>query len=166
MNFATIYSTLAALALTSSPVEAQWIHQEQGSAFDTNKTQIALTAHGQYAVGLRCTSKADLTVIFITPETVDKDTVKMMNMASPEILVRVDQNEPHAFKSEGDNPEGKLTLHADAPSALVQELIDARSGVSVAARMLGSIFHETEFGARGSTASITKLAELCKLPTQ
>lgn len=166
MKLETTLPVIVGLALTfaSVPASAQWVHQEQGNAFDTEKVQIVLTARGQYAVGLRCTSENDLTTIFITSESVDQNTLEMINAAEPEILVRVDQNEPHTLDAEGDIPEGKLTLRADAPPSLASELIEAKSRVSVAARMLGSLYHETEFNVRDSTASVTKLVELCGLP--
>ncbi|TDE34150.1 hypothetical protein [Antarcticimicrobium sediminis] len=159
-------AALIALAVTAGQASAQWLHQEQGSAFDAQKTQIALTSQGQYAVGLRCTGADDLTVIFITPEAIDQDSLKMLNIAAPEILVRIDQNAPYAIKAEGDNPEGKLTLHAAAPPSLARELIAATSSISVAARLLGSLYHEKEFSVRGSTGSVTKLANLCGLPNE
>lgn len=164
MKWPILPTALFAISLTSSQVAAQWLHQEQGSAFDTQKTQIALTSHGQYAVGLRCTGASDLTVIFITPEAIDQDTLKMVNIAAPEIMVRVDQNAPYALKAEGDSPEGSLVLHAAAPASIARELTTATSSVSVAARLLGSIYHETEFSVLGSTGSVSKLSNLCGLP--
>jgi hypothetical protein len=163
MKIRRLSAGLFALAIVSTPAAAQWVHQENGSAFDTEKTQVALTSRGQYAVGLRCTDATDLSVVFITPEAIDRETVGMINLAAPEILLRVDQNDPVIVGAEGDIPDGKLTLHGDAPTLLAAQLMEARSSVSVAARMLGSIYHETEFNVRGSTASIGKMSDLCGL---
>jgi hypothetical protein len=163
MKISHLCTGIFMFAVTAGPGAAQWAHQEHGSAFEDEKTQIALTSHGRYAVGLRCTEASDLTLIFITPEVVDRDVTSTINMAAPEILVRVDQNDAFSLAAEGDTPDGKLTFHAAAPKALAQQLEAARSGVSVATKMLGSVYHETKFNVRGSTASIGKLKELCDL---
>jgi hypothetical protein len=158
---------LFAFALAMSvalPVAAEpWVYQEHGSVFEDGKTHIALTAAGSYAVGLRCSGPDDITLIFITPEEADPDNVDLLNQVSPKILVRVDQNDPIEIAAQLDVVESGLTMYGAAPPALGDQLVAAGSGVSVAVRLLGELFHETRFGVQGSTATVSKIMDLCGL---
>lgn len=158
-----LFACAIALTFTLPAAAEPWVYQEHGSAFEARKTHIALTAVGNYAVGLRCSEADNLTLIFITPEEADQDNVEVLNQVSPEILVRVDENEPFVIAAQLDVVDGTLTALGPAPSALGDQLVVAVSGVSVAARIMGELFHETRFGVQSSTATVSKLLGLCGL---
>lgn len=158
-----LFAAAMILSILTTQASAQWVHQEHGSAFDSQRTQLALTTRGQYAVGLRCTSATDLTVVYITSEAVDSSTLANINMAAPEVLVRIDQNDPFTLPATAELIDGNLSLLADAPVEIANQLITASATASVAVRMLGQIYHETAFNVRGSTASVTTLFDRCSL---
>lgn len=166
MTFRSLFLTSLMLGVCGFPAVAQWVHQEHGSAFNDQKEQLALTAFGQYAVGLRCSSANDLTVVFITPEVVDGKALDQINALTPKVLIRIDQNEAHAYEASGDNPSGSLSFYAAVPEGLAKEVMAAQSGVSVAVQMLGSLYHETRFSARGSTRAVSEIVARCGLLLQ
>lgn len=156
----------ACLAVASAgvPASAEWFFQERGSAFGDDTTYLALTAWGAYAFGLRCTGADDLTAIFMTPEAVEDEAFELISITSPDLLVRVDRNEVAEIAATPNNLQGKLSFFGAGETSLAHQIIAARSGVSVAVRMLGTVYHETKFDVHRSTKVVTTLTEACGLP--
>lgn len=77
-----IFTALAYLFLTNT-ASAQWVYQKNESAFSDTSTNIAFTTKHQYGFGFRCSSPADLVLIFMTPdksfEEYSYDTVNASN---------------------------------------------------------------------------------------
>lgn len=164
-----IFRTLGAsvvAGLVAGAAQAQWLHQETGGAFDDNPMQLAATAigGGAYGLGLRCTSPDDLVVLFITPERIEGGLAEIMTSMSPDLLIRVDDNDPVEVKPSIEGQDGDdLSAIAEIDVALVDEINAATRRVSVAIRLAGDLYHETEFNVRGSTAATATLMEKCGL---
>ncbi len=164
MRFLKSISVICLFAFLATTATAQWIYQEHGSVFEATGTHLALVVSGIYGAGLRCTNSNDLTFIFITPERVDNnndDTLQFLNSVSPELLIRVDDNDIITLSAQADETELGLSLFAASPVSLAEQVIAARSRISVAARVLGQLFHEQSFSVGGSTASVSRIKELC-----
>ena len=156
-----IFLCLSGMLFHATAAQAQWVHRDHENAFDGKRLQVALIVQGNLAAGLQCTNADDLEVVFLTPEDVTGDAAEGINFGGPEILLRVDQNDVHSLQAHASEAQGKLLLQADAPFRVLEELIEARSAVSVALRFLGAVFHETEFGVMGSTRTLSSLADTC-----
>lgn len=160
---------LAATAATSmaTPAAAQWIHNEDGSAFDDTETHIALVAVGAYGFGFRCTNVSDLTAVMIAPEKMDKETEGSVNALIPQLLVRVDDGQVISIYAEIKADDESISILSVANpdqggnAKLASQVRDGKSRVSVAVKMVDEIFHETKFSLVNSTAAIGKLMTGC-----
>ncbi len=158
--------TFAPLALLTvlhvSTANAQWLFQTQENAFEPSKSMhIALTAAGDYALGLRC-QNGEMSAIFITSETIED--VSVLNALKPELLIRIDQNEIFAFPTLLEARDNKLTASVtdeEKISSVFEEGKKAKKRISVAIKMLAETYHPTNFNVRGSTKSITELQANC-----
>lgn len=159
-----VFATMIALVLGPSVAHAQWLHQEQGGAFDDKKMQIAVTAMGNYGFGFRCTGGDDLTAIFLTPEEATDSALETLNLLKPQLLLRVDDLKPHEISASAESTDKGLGVMAEVAGDVAREVRDGAKRVSIAVRVMGEIYHETEFSLRGSTSSISKLMEACGVP--
>lgn len=154
----------AMLVCSANAAFAQWVMQRYGGEFDESPTYIALTAMpGGYALGFRC-NENELKIVLVTPEEVDDDdTLRLMNLASPKLRLRVDGGAIISLDAELHEAKGDLTVLADVDDALVRSVASARSKVSVVLTVIGQNFHEKSFGVRGSSAAIGSLLSKCDL---
>lgn len=162
-KFHPITLVFLASAALATPAAAEWHFQEQGSAFDEKKIRVAIAVRPGYAFAFRCTGKDDLDVAFITPEAVEQDAVETLNAVQPEILVRVDDNEIITIPAVIDTGNTEMVLRGVPPTHLATQVIEASSGVSVAVRVIGQLYHEQEFDVLGSTKSVQDLLKACSI---
>ncbi|WP_156800933.1 hypothetical protein [Oceaniovalibus guishaninsula] len=160
------YGAIVVLAAASfaGPSKAQWMHQEHGGAFDGNAVQMAIAASASYGLALRCRNSDDLEIIYLTPEATEAGTIEVMNAASPTLLLRVDENEMFELAATLELAnDGTVTAISDAPITVPSQVNSATTRVAAALKILGQVFHETEFKVNGSTAATNVLSEKCGL---
>ncbi len=161
MNLKVAFLAASLAAALAAPAAAQWVHDEDGSAFDDAKTNIAIVAVGQYGFGFRCTEASDLTAVMIAPEAMDEGTVSAINASSPELLLRVDKNTPHELQAVIESNGDTISVLSLITPELAAEVRDGKLGISVAIRAMGKIFHEKEQSLANSTDAISKLMKGC-----
>ncbi len=163
MKFSAILVVAAMAALVPVASQAQWIHDEQGSAFDDKKTHLAITGLGDYGFALRCTNPADLEMVLLAPEKMDQETAAQINALSPELMIRVDDLPPGKYQAEIVAKEASIAAIALVPIDLAIQIRDGNRRVSVALGTLGELFHEREYGLRGSTAAVDAMMKGCRI---
>lgn len=163
MKYLNTFATLTLISLINvSTASAQWLFQTKENAFEPSKSMhIALTAVGEYALGLRC-QDGQRSAIFITSETIED--VSVLNALKPELLIRIDQNQIFTFPTLLESRDNKLTASvtdAEKMANVFEEGKNAKKRISIAIKMLTETYHPTNFSVRGSTKSITELQANC-----
>lgn len=153
LAFALVYATGA---------HAGWLYQELGSAFDEQKTHVAMGMARNYALGLRCTGPADPEVIFVTPEDLGDADLASINMIGTKLLLRVDENPPLKVDGQIEATEQGFRIIAPAPDGLFAQVREAKNGVSAAIEMVGQVMHEQKFDVAGSTKAVQQMESACK----
>lgn len=154
---------IIAVSIFASTAQAEWMTSSSGGAFDDKPMNIALTASGSYALGLRC--RGDNTeIIYITPERVKGDsTLKLMNISGVKLKVRLDKGAILDFDATAEEIDGKLAVLADVSTSDFKEIRDAKSNISAAIFVLDKPFHEGRFSAAGASKSVSKIIKSCGL---
>lgn len=162
----TVFGALA-LALIAGSAQANWVHQEHGSAFSDDKTQLALTGAGGYGFSLRCNRSGDFSVIYITTEQIsDPEIISVLNSIGPQMLIRIDDNSVIEVGVTAEISNKVLAFIGDANSDIVSQLINSQRRASVALKSLDEIYHEQEFGVRGSTAAVNAAMAGCGITVE
>lgn len=157
--------TLAAAGLfgSISSASAQWIYQGNESAFGDDSLHIALTASGNYALGLRCKGST-LEAIYMTPDrSFDKDSYAFANMTKPTLKLRVDNDAVVDVEAELIDVDGKAAVLADIDVSLAHSVRDAKRRVAVVVQILQDNYHEQSFNVRGSTKATGRMLTACGL---
>ena len=155
------------LAMITLPVSAQWVTSEQGGDFDEPALRLAITTLGDYALGLRCKSQS-AELIFITPDKSmsDPDVLKVANAVEPSLKYRIDGKDIHYLAAQLDTQDLGMAAIADVDFGDVARLRDAKRSISVVITLMGKNYHETRFGASGSTKAINELISGCELTAE
>lgn len=154
---------LASFILLSSPAAAQWFYEGEESAFGDSGVHLAVTGNSSYAFGLRCTPD-ELVALLITPEDITDSNAASLQLAKPEMLLRVDDHPPLTLPATVDSANGKLRVTAEVGVAVAGEIAKAKRRVSAAAAILGQRYHEQRFGVSGSSRTVSSLLRGCGLP--
>ena len=153
---------VAVAAALATPAAAQWAYDQRGGAFDEAATHLAMTMRETgYSLAVRCQSADDLTLVFLTEETMTDEDSDNLNLFSPLLLVRVDDEAPFELDGVTQVGETGMGIFAPAPIGVLSQINGAKRRVAVAIRVLDDTFHEIEFNARGSTSATAKLKKGC-----
>lgn len=157
MRFAI--SILFLLAL-SSGASAQWLNQEGPTSSGTTYSTLTGSMAGQYGLMLRCHSDGTLDTLFLTQEDTTVLTVAAWNGRSPEMLIRID-DEQLTYPVELYVLKGKLSAEAKTDRELLMRLAGAEGRLAVALRWFDQLHHETKFPHWGATEAVGYLIDNC-----
>jgi hypothetical protein len=157
---------LLVVVLLNGPASAQWIQQKKEDPFDGKHLYIALTASANYGLGVRCeagTGRPE--IMLITPEKVEGGVVQLMNLASPKLLVIVDDLPAKYLEATlSTSEDDKVIVLSDDASidGLTADLMAARRRIAVAVEAAGEKFHKIQFGVSGTKKAVGSVANGCK----
>ncbi len=153
-----LYLVLSAIFTTSA--SAQWLYQEEKkSAFSDEIVHLLLTVKQGKALGVRC-ENGEIEIMLILNEKIEQiDTV---NSLDPKLLIRIDGNRMHELSATAQNTTAKFVLYANADTALVEEIRDAKKRVAIVLDLAGNQFVETSYSVRGSTKAAKTLLRKCQ----
>ncbi len=158
------------VAVLAVPAKADWLHKSEENPF-TGDTHIAMgiTDMSGYAVGFRCSKADDLSLVFVTPESVeDGAAVAGMNALGIKLLVIVDDQPKLTLEAGLDRaPGGSNKLRLVSSDAEIVGLIDkvkaAKKRVAMAVELMGQAMHAKSFDVRGSRRALDDLGSGCKI---
>lgn len=151
----------------AASANAAWHYRSVDDAFDGDK-QIAMSIDGSgYAVGLRCTSPADLTLLFMTPEKTYEDGIKSINAQSDLRLLVIIDDEPKVelIATTELTADNTLSFYTDDEevTAIARAAAQAKTRFAIAVQAADKRFHSKSFDVRGSRKVVKRLIETCKL---
>lgn len=155
----TISLLLSYFALATASHAAWYYHLEE-STFDTD-THLLLAERAPYFFGLRCQGN-EVRFVFSTPDrSFNAETMAMANAIDPIVLFKVDNGDVLNLSGEIRDNNGEAIITGHAENALLDSIENAQSKVAVALKLLGDVYHETQFGASGSTAKAKQFRAAC-----
>lgn len=145
---------------SASASHAAWYYHMEESTFGTD-THLLLAERSPYFFGLRCEGD-EVRFVFSTPDrSFNAETMAMANAIDPIVLFKVDSGEVLNLSGEIRDNNGEAIITGPAEDVLLDSIENAKSKVSVALKLLGDVYHETQFGASGSTAKAKQFRRSC-----
>jgi len=145
---------------SASASHAAWYYHMEESTFGTD-THLLLAERAPYFFGLRCQDQ-EVRFVFSTPDrSFNAETMAFANATDPILLFKVDSSEVINLSGEIRDNNGEAIFTGPAEKVLLDSIENAKSKVSVALKLLGEIYHETQFGASGSTAKAKQFRLAC-----
>ena len=152
------------------PAQAEWLHDTEDDPFRGGVAHIAASVEMDGTmVGFRCTSSADIMMIYVTPEKPDPAVAAAIASTPAKLLVIID-----------DLPRQDLVAHIEvtqdleryrlvstvpgAAAALVSATAKAKRRIAVAGQAGGEVIWSKSFDVDGSTAALSVLSRGCSLP--
>ena len=168
----TVSAAAAAVGIYALCVPASaWEHTKgEEDPFKGGSEHIAAEYDGLgFAIAVRCSSKADVALMFIAPEKPNELTLLGMLSGNPDVklLVILDNEPKQAFAAGLEiTPDGehfRVSASGGAVPAMVTKIAKAQKRVAMAAEMNGKMIWSRSFGVRGASRSLDQLVDGCKL---
>lgn len=161
-----------AAVIVGSPIgaaNAQWVYDKKDDPFQSDlHTAVAVERLG-FAAGLRCTSAADATLIYVTPEHPPSDGLANLNRMSPRLLVILDDMPKVAIDAQIEaTPDGQslrvVSTNPPAVGLLFQAAELARKRFAIAVEIgVGNIVYSQSFTIDGAKKTIGRALDGCKI---
>ena len=158
---------IVAAFAAATAAHAGWDHHAEEDPFNSGPNRIAATSEGKFLTGFRCSSKDDVSLLFVTPQKPDAETTEFLASASIFLLVIIDDGQkisiPATLSTTADG-EGYLLMSDDpAVTTIAVAASKATKRFAVAAEINNKIAVSKSFRLSGSTAAIGELLKGCKI---
>ncbi|WP_409560211.1 hypothetical protein [Hyphomicrobium sp. MC8b] len=155
-----------ALAAMTTPASADWIHQKLDDPFQGDQ-HMALGADdlGGFVAIFVCSKADDLSLVFISPEKVDADTLAVVNNIGPHLAVVIDDMPKREFNARvSSTPDGGSIRIRVEDAGIVQIAADAARAnrrIALAGVVNGKVTESHSFNPDGSGAAIRATLKAC-----
>ena len=164
----TAAAAMAALAI-AAPASAAWLHKKgNDDPFKSGAEHIAFASEFDgYAAAFRCTSRDDLTLMFIVPEKPEPSHLALASALPNKLLDIVDDGEKIGFGA-GLETTPDLTNYRVAASdsevaSIAHAVASARRRFALAGELNGKVVWSKAFSVGGSRRALQPLIDGCKL---
>ena len=162
-----LFLTIGVLCF-AAPACAEWVHTTEDDPFTDSPVQLsaAIDTSGYFG-GFRCTTAADLALVFVTVEEVGNDGAADLLAALPvKVLVIVDDAPKVELDAKVEpTPDGKkyrvIAQGDDKLTGLLKATLAAKKRFAISQEILGKRYHTHSFNARGSSKALEKLVAAC-----
>ncbi len=161
MNIKAFFITT--IILTSQIASAQWAYQKQGGAFDDRPKHVIATSYNGYSFGFICKDIQSIQAVYVTTELIGNTSIDNLNSVYPELLIRVDDGEILELDTKFKDTGEYIGVISTVSKKELEQVINAKSKISVAIRVLLDPAHENKFSAEGSTSNGTKFIAQCEM---
>lgn len=157
---------LVAMTAVASAGGGLWGYHKEEDAFEGDQ-HIAMVTDFSEVAGFRCKDADDLVLMYVTMQKPSDDLTEGFKTTNNQLFLIVDNNEKMEFQAEVDEtPQGDkyrfISLGGDVEKA-VRMAVAAKKRFAIAAAINGHIASSRTFGMAGSTKSLNKLVQGCKL---
>ncbi|SEN09482.1 hypothetical protein [Palleronia pelagia] len=159
MKFLGFASVLLAL---TAPAFGHWMLSNHQGAMDTAPLQAKKKEGGAFGLSLECSADDVPIARFSTPEKVGLARAELMNAASINLVVQVDENRHFVLAGKTDSAgDGQLSVTGEMPLDLLAQMGKAEQSVTSGLKILGAVYYTTAFSVDSARIAGRALARGC-----